>query len=82
MDPKYQQIIFELQTNISNFETDIISEITDIMTTNNYVHFYKFQNDWIFVDSSGNHHPAEANIQQPLDEYYETIDRPNLDITL
>jgi hypothetical protein len=78
----YNIIISQIEINLNEFERNITQSIIDIMNTNNYVKFYKFQNDWVFEDDSGIKHPSDIDIQQPLDYYYETIDRPGLYIEL
>jgi len=78
----YRTLLLQTEAGINLFETNITQDIIDIMTTNNYIRFYKFQNDWTFEDASGIKYPSEADIQQPLDHYYEIIDRPELYIEL
>jgi hypothetical protein len=78
----YLTQLLQIETNIELFENGIIEEINTIMTENNYVRFYKNQNDWVFVDSDGINHQSSPNIQSSLDQYYQIIDRPDLDIIL
>lgn len=82
MEPRYQQMLFELQTNIEKFETDITQYIIDIMIEKNYIKFHKDGTDWVYEDMNYTKYPAEANVQQPLDEYYDTLDRPDIVIDL
>lgn len=76
----YLSQLLEIEDYIRRLENYITDEIKNIMTENNYVRFYKRQNDWVFVDSENNTIRPDSSIQSTIDHYYNIIQRPDFDI--
>jgi len=82
MNEDFTQLLTEILDKMNTYEIELTTLITTEMSINNYVSFYKLLNDYVFVDELGNIIPAEAEIQQLCDMYYDQIKRNDLSINL
>jgi len=82
MDPKYSQMITELEMSMNRYEDELNQLILEEMIKEDYVKFHKIGNDYIFEDSIGIKYPANAEIQSTADLYFETLNRSDIEIIL
>lgn len=90
----YQLLLHELSFSIETgdenqtenlielFETNITTDLTNIMQTEGYIKLYFNFAEYIFEDNSTNKFPLPPEYDGFLGQYYQMVDRPNLDITL